>query len=148
MKSLRSRSSNIIKFLTDNLNYIFIFRYINMITHHTPEYGNAYRSAPVVKISRRQISKNPYSVPCPCLFIIFIPDGLEWNEKTEGFFVEWLSYFVLFNDRFSFAITGSQPYFILSTLKFRKSLHRKINAFLFLSQKSMHSIFSFLAFFL
>ena len=25
----------------------------------------------------------------------FIPDGLEWNEKEEGSFVEWLSYFVL-----------------------------------------------------
>ena len=53
----------------------------------------------------------------------FIPDGLEWNGKTEGFFVEWLSYFVLFTDRFSFAITGSHPYFILSTPKLRKSLH-------------------------
>ena len=30
-----------------------------------------------------------------CPLIIFIPDGLEWNGKTEGFFVEWLSYFVL-----------------------------------------------------
>ena len=25
---------------------------------------------------------------------ILIPDGLEWNGQTEGFFVEWLSYFV------------------------------------------------------
>ena len=47
----------------------------------------------------------------------FIPDGLEWNGKEEGFFVEWLSYFVLFTDRFSFAIVGSHPHFILSTLK-------------------------------
>ena len=78
----------------------------------------------------------------------FIPDGLEWNGKEEGFFVEWLSYFVLFTDRFSFAIVGSQPHFILSMPKKTKSLHRKINAFLFLSQKSMHPIFRFLAFFL
>ena len=40
---------------------------------------------------------------------LFIPDGLEWNGKTEGFFVEWLSYFVLFNDRFSFAIQALTP---------------------------------------
>ena len=37
----------------------------------------------------------------------YIPDGLEWNGKEEGFFVEWLSYFVLFTDRCSYAITGS-----------------------------------------
>ena len=40
---------------------------------------------------------------------MFIPDGLEWNGKEEGFFVEWLSYFVLFNDRFSFAIQALTP---------------------------------------
>ena len=73
---------------------------------------------------------------------------MDWNGKEEGFFVEWLSYFVLFTDRFSFAIVGSHPHFILSTPKKTKSLHRKINAFLFLSQKSMHPIFRFLAFFL
>ena len=38
-----------------------------------------------------------------------IPDGLEWNGKEEGFFVEWLSYFVLFTDRFSFAIQALTP---------------------------------------
>ena len=86
-------------------------------------------------------SKNPTK-------LTFIPDGLEWNGKEEGFFVEWLSYFVLFTDQFSYAITGSHPHFILSTPKKTKSLHRKINAFLFLSQKSMHPIFRFLAFFL
>ena len=41
--------------------------------------------------------------------LIFIPDGLECNGNTEGFFVEWLSYFVLFNDRFSFAIQALTP---------------------------------------
>ena len=44
-------------------------------------------------------------------------DGLEWNWKEEGFFVEWFSYFVLFTDWFSYAITGSHPHFILSTSK-------------------------------
>ena len=68
-------------------------------------------------------------------------------ESDSLIYFLWI-YFFLFTDRFSFTITGSQPYFILSTLKFRKSLHRKINAFLFLSQKSMHPIFRFLAFFL
>ena len=53
----------------------------------------------------------------------FIPDGLEWNGKEEGVFDEWLSYFVLFTDRFSYAITGSHPHFILSTPKLGKSLH-------------------------
>ena len=52
----------------------------------------------------------------------FIPDELEWNGKEEGFFVEWLSYFVLFTDRCSYAITGSHPHFILSTAKFCKPL--------------------------
>ena len=44
-----------------------------------------------------------------CSTLNFIPDGLEWNVKKEGFFVEWLSYFVLFNDRFSFAIQALTP---------------------------------------
>ena len=39
----------------------------------------------------------------------FIPDGLEWNGKEGGFFVEWLSYFVLFNDHFSSAIQALTP---------------------------------------
>ena len=52
-----------------------------------------------------------------------VPDGLEWNGKDEGFFVEWLSHFVLFTDRYSYAITGSYPHSILSTAKFCKSLH-------------------------
>ena len=39
--------------------------------------------------------------------LLFIPDGLECNGKTEGFFVE--SYFVLFTDRFSFAIQALTP---------------------------------------
>ena len=47
----------------------------------------------------------------------FIPDGLEWNGKEEGVFDEWLSYFVLFTDRISYAITGSHPHFIPSTPK-------------------------------
>ena len=50
----------------------------------------------------------------------FIPDGLEWNGKEEGVFDEWLSYFVLFTDRISYAITGSHPHFILSTPKNRR----------------------------
>ena len=43
------------------------------------------------------------------LIYLFIPDGLECNGNTEGFFVEWLSYFVLFTDRFSFAIQALTP---------------------------------------
>ena len=55
---------------------------------------------------------------------LLIPDGLEWNGKEEGSFVERLSYFVLFTHRFSYAITGSYPPpFILSTPKNCKSLH-------------------------
>ena len=39
----------------------------------------------------------------------FIPHGLEWNGKEEGFYVKWLSYLVLFTDRFSFAIQALTP---------------------------------------